>query len=304
MKIAIIGTGHVGSTLAYTLVEKGLCTHLLLANRNLIKAHGEALDLQHTLPFCQRAMRIDSCEITQVTDCDIVVLTLSVPLSEHITTRLQLAPANIHLFSHIVPTLAANNPASIFIIVSNPVDILTYYVNRLTALPSNKIMGIGTLIDSARFRALLSAEEKIHADDLRTYILGEHGPHQFAVFSHASAGGELIADSPKHRQLFDEVSDAGFEVFRQKGYTNFAIAAATCEVIQSIVYNDHHTLPLSTYFDEWLGIQHNCFSIPVVVGREGIIRHLYPDLNTQEREALKNTAQRMRNYLDAFLPDE
>jgi L-lactate dehydrogenase len=301
MKTAIVGIGHVGSTLAFTLVEKGLCNHLLLANRNLTRAQGEALDLQHTLPFCARGMQIEACPVEGVADCDLVVLTLSATTQGKLSNRLQLAEANIKLFKQVIPDLATRNPACIMLIVSNPVDILTYYVNRITPLPASRIIGIGTLIDSARFRALLSAEEKIHPADLRAYILGEHGPNQFPVFSHASAGGELIADNSAHRNIFNEVSDAGFDVYHLKGYTNFAIASATCEVIQSIVYDDHRTMPLSTYFDEWLGIRDNCFSIPVVLGKKGIIRHLYPDLNSTEKQALKKTATHMHKCFQQFL---
>ncbi|WP_305906954.1 lactate/malate dehydrogenase family protein [Methylomarinum sp. Ch1-1] len=301
MKIAIIGTGNVGSTLAYALVLKGVGNHLVLANRNITKAQGDALDLQHTLAFCQRPMQIESNAIDQVHDSDIVVVTASVPLSNEMSTRLELGPANVNLFRQLIPTLSQQNPRAIFIIVTNPVDILTYLTTQLSGFPATRVLGIGTLIDSARFRALLSVKEQIHPDDLRAYILGEHGPNQFPVFSHASAGGEQIIDNPTHREIFNEVSDAGFDVYKLKGYTNYAIAAATCEVIQSIVYDDHRTMPLSTYFDEWQGIQDNCFSIPVVVGRVGIIRHLHPDLNPREIAALKKTAALVKSNLQTLL---
>ncbi|MDR4520057.1 MAG: hypothetical protein MRK03_05575 [Nitrosomonas sp.] len=162
-------------------------------------------------------------------------------------------------------------------------------------------MGIGTLVDSARFRVLLSVEEKIHPDDLRTYILGEHGPNQFPVFSNAFAGSERIADNPEHRRIFQEVSQAGFDVYNLKGYTNFAIATAACEVLKTIVYDDHRTMPISTYFREWQGIEDNCFSIPVVVGRNGVIRHLQPRLNQIERDALEKTAKRVKSNINELL---
>jgi len=217
------------------------------------------------------------------------------------TSRMQLGEANVKIFKQMIPDLVQNNPDAVLVVISNPVDVLTYLVTQLAGLPPSRIMGIGTLVDSARFRALLSVEERIHPDDLRTYILGEHGPNQFPVFSNAFAGSERIADNPAHRKIFQEVTQAGFDVYNLKGYTNFAIATAAYEVLKTIVYDDHRTMPLSTYFREWQGIEDNCFSIPVVVGRNGIIRHLHPRLNQVEREALEKTATRVKANINSLL---
>lgn len=297
MKIAIIGTGHVGSSIAYAVVLKGLCNHLILANRNITKAQGDALDLQHTLTFCERPMTIESNAIDDVKDSDILVITASTTGKGQMIDRMELGPANVKLFEQMIPVLVRNNPLAIFVIITNPVDVLTYLATQLSGLPSSRIMGIGTLVDSARFRAMLSVEEQIHPDDLRAYILGEHGPNQFPVFSNASAGSEQITDNPSHRRIFQEVNQAGFDVYKLKGYTNYAIATAACEVIKAVVYDDHRTMPLSTYFNEWQGIENNCFSIPVVVGRAGIIRHLHPKLNHLEKTALKKTAKLMKKNI-------
>ena len=301
MKIAIIGTGHVGSSLAYAIVLKGLGNHLVLANRNVTKAQGDALDLQHTLSFCERPMVIESRAMDDVSDSDILVVTASVQEKGRMTDRMELGPANVTLFRQIIHSLAEKNPQAILIIITNPVDVLTYLATQLAGFPPSRIMGIGTLVDSARFRVLLSAEERIHPDDLRAYILGEHGPNQFPIFSNAFAGSERIADNVAHRRIFQEVNHAGFDVYNLKGYTNYAIATAACEVIKTIVYDDHRTMPLSTYFSEWNGIKNNCFSIPVVVGRAGIIRHLHPELNRQEKNALAETARLMREHITALV---
>lgn len=301
MKIAIIGTGHVGSALAYSIVLKGLCNHLVLAGRTLARTQGDALDLQHTLSFCERPMTIESSVIEDVRHSDILVITVSARRKEKMTNRMQLGKDNVKIFRQIIPILVHNNPDALLVIISNPVDVLTYLTAQLAGLPSSRVMGIGTLVDSARFRVLLSIEEKIHPDDLRTYILGEHGPNQFPMFSNAFAGSERIADNPGHRRIFQEVSQAGFDVYNLKGYTNFAIATAACEVLKTIVYDDHRTMPISTYFRKWQGIEDNCFSIPVVVGRNGVIRHLHPRLNQIERDALEKTAKRVKSNINELL---
>jgi L-lactate dehydrogenase len=303
MKIAIIGTGRVGSTLAYCLMLKQLCDHLVIAGRTGEKAQGDALDLRHSLAFCARPMRIEACANGDVGGCDIVVVTASVPVEGKIASRLQLGEGNAALFRQLIPLLAANNPDALLLILTNPVDVMTYAASRLSGFPPRRVMGVGTLVDSARFRTLLSRQEHIHPDDLRAYILGEHGPHQFPVLGNAQAGGELIGDTPAHRQLFSEVIDAAFHVYRLKGYTNHAIATATAMVIEAIAYDECRTMPLAVRFDEWMGIADNCFSIPVVVGRGGVVRPLHPELNERERQDLQAAAAAVKSAMDSLIPD-
>ncbi len=304
MKIALIGTGRVGSSIAYALVLKQSCDHLIIAGRSLDKALGDALDLQHTLAFCTRPMHIEACTNDQVKAADIIVITASMAIEgQQLTSRLQLGEKNVAIFRDLIPMLAANNPNAVVIIVTNPVDVMTYAATKLSGFPANRVIGVGTLVDSARFRALLSQEEHIHPDDLRTYILGEHGPNQLPILSSAEAGGERIRDTPRHRELFTQVVNAGFEVARLKGYTNQAIATATCMVIEAVAYDEYRTMPLATQFDDWLGYKDNCFSIPVVVGRQGIIRHLQPEISADEHQALGNAAQSIKNAIISLIPD-
>jgi len=304
VKIAIIGTGRVGSSIAYALVLKQTCDHLVIAGRSYEKARGDALDLQHTLAFCSRPMRIEASTNEQVTDADIIVITASVAADGQVfKSRLQLGDKNTAMFRELIPLLASNNPNALLMIVTNPVDVMTYAASKLSGFLPSRVMGVGTLVDSARFRTLLSQEELIHPDDLRTYLLGEHGPNQFPLLSSAKAGGELMRNTPRHRELFNQVIEAGFEVYRLKGYTNYAIATATCMVIEAVVFNEHRTMPLSTRFDDWLGIEDNCFSIPVVVGRSGIIRHLHPDMNDDEQQSLRTAAAAIKSTIVSLIPD-
>ena len=301
MKIAIVGMGRVGATIAFNIVIKGLCDHLILANRNVSKAAGDAMDLQHSLAFCQHSMQITSSSITDAKGADIVVITASVPMSTMVSSRMELGVVNVALFKELIPVIASNNPEAVLMVVSNPVDALTYLATKLSGFNSFQVLGLGTLIDSARFRVMLSQIEQIHPDDLRAYVLGEHGPNQFPVFSQAVVGSETINDNPLHRKIFDQVTEAGFKVYRDKGYTNFAIANAACEVIRTIVYDEHRTMPLCTYFDEWLGIMDNCFSIPVVVGRKGILRYLHPTLNDNEQQDLISNAIKIKDNISKLL---
>lgn len=301
MKISIIGLGRVGSTLAYTVMIKELCDELILVNRSPEVAIGDAKDLQHALPFIERQMIIDAGGIPETADSDIVVMCASGRTPKNMRSRLELGPANAKLFEQLIPALAKASPQAKLIIVTNPVDALTYYAIKLSAYPPSRVLGTGTLIDSARFRSMLSAEVGIHPDDLRAYILGEHGPSQFPALSLAQAGGEAIEDTRGRRRMFDQAVDAGFEVFRCKGYTNYAIAMAAALIIESIAFDKRHTMPISTLIDGYLGVRDVCLSVPVVVGREGITRVLQPDLNEPEIEAFRASAATVRKAINELL---
>jgi L-lactate dehydrogenase len=300
MNIAILGTGRVGSALAHAIVLKQLCDHLMIAGRSMSKARGDALDLQHALSFCPRSMTIEAGVIADVRHYDILLITLSIPAEATFNSRMQLGAGNAALFRELIPSLAVANPQAILVIVTNPVDVMTYLATRLSGFPPHRVVGVGTLVDSARFRTLLAQDLHIHPDDLRAYVLGEHGPNQFPVLSHAQAGGEPIRDTPKHRQLFHQAIEAGFEVYRLKGYTNYAIAAAACLVLESIIFDQCRTMPLATCFDDWMGIRDNCFSIPVVVGRQGVVRRLHPKLSAEEYQELERVAATVRESIDAL----
>lgn len=303
MKIAIVGTGKVGSTLAYCLVLKQLCEYLVISGRTSGMAWGDALDLRHALAFCPRPMQVDGCTNGEVSDCDIVVVTASVPSLAGSSSRMDLGLGNVAVFRKLIPMLAANNPKALFLILTNPVDVMTFAAQQFSGFAPERVMGVGTLVDSARFRAMLSHELNIHPQDLRTYVLGEHGPNQFPVLGNAMAGGERLGNTPQNRQIFEQVMNAGLEVYQYKGYTNHAIATAASMVIESIVYDENRTLPLSIHFDEWMGIQDNCFSIPVVVGRKGVVRALRPELDEAELLALQKAATAVKAGIQDLLPD-
>lgn len=290
MKIAVAGMGHVGMLVAYNIAVQGLCDHLLLVNRSLDKAHGHALDILHALTFTDRQVEVGACAYDEAKGCDIVVLCASVKLPEGSNSRADLAEGNAALFREIVPALAAGNPGAIFVIVSNPVEILTYLTLRLSGAEVSKVMGIGTIVDSARFRKLLSAQVGIHPDDLRAYILGEHGEHQFPVMSCALSGGERIDDTPERRQMAADVVRQGFDVFYKKGWTDCAVSMAATVVIRSIVDNECRTLPVCTLLSDYAGVDDVCLSVPAVIGRGGIRRIMQPDYSFQECRAFARTA--------------
>lgn len=290
MKISIVGLGHVGSTLAYSLVLQGLASNLVLVNRNFERARGDALDLSHALSFTEARGRVQAGTLEDTAESDIVVLTLSVPFRPPMTSRADLVAGNRPLYHEIVPRIAALSPQAILLVVTNPVDAMTWWALTHSGFPAHRVMGIGTLVDSARFRMELSDHYNIHPEDLRAYVLGEHGPTQFAAMSVATAGGEFIQDRDLAEDLLSRQAASAHEIMESKGYTNFAIASATALVIESIVHDRRRTIPVSVRVDNFFGVSGVCLSVPCVIGAQGIERILQPHLDDEEQAAFRRCA--------------
>ncbi len=303
MKVTIVGTGFVGASLAYVLVLDGLADELVLINRSAEKSRGHQIDLQHTSSFTRDPVNVISGEVSDSKDSDVVVFTASVPMNPNMSDRQVLSEGNARLIRELMPKLAEASPNAVFLMVTNPIDVMTWATLQVTDLPPERVCGIGTLVDSARFRALLSEELAIHPGDIRAYILGEHGASQVAAISVANVGGEPIdASLEVARRFAKETTDAGFEILKLKGHTNFAVAKATAVVIEAILHDQHRTFPLSVLLNGYCGIEDVCLSIPVVMGRAGVSRYLFPKLAHEEEVALRKSAETVRQTNQRILP--
>ena len=297
MKITIVGTGRVGSAIAFAVVMDPLASELLLLNRSRDKAEGDAMDLTHASAMRNSNMLIRAGDVADSTGSDVIIVTASAPFGAATNTRLQLANANTELFCEMIPPLAAASPEAIFLIVTNPVDVMTYATMAFSGFSPERVIGTGTLLDSIRYRALLSTELQIHSEDIRAYILGEHGDSQFAAHSLAMTGGERFYPSDTSRRMFAETVTMGYEVYRRKGHTSYGIALATMAILDSITYDLRHTMPVSTLINDYLDVQDVCLSLPAVIGRAGITRVLHPLLSEDEQAAFRRSAEAVRNTL-------
>jgi L-lactate dehydrogenase len=291
MKISIIGSGNVGSTLAYALVLQGLAQDLVLVDRSVERARGDALDLTHALSFQESFGRVRSGSVEDSAGSGLIVLTLSVPFRPPMKNRADLAAGNRPVFADLVPRLAALSPQAIVLVVSNPVDTMTWWALQDSGFPENRVFGVGTLVDSARFRMELSQHYGIHPNDLRAYVLGEHGPSQFAAMSVASAGGELIEDRALARELLERQEASAHAIVADKGYTNFAIASATAMVVDTIVHDRKRTIPVSVKLNDYFGVSGVCLSVPCVIGAGGVERILKPNLDPGEQTLFRRCAE-------------
>jgi L-lactate dehydrogenase len=300
MKVAIIGNGRVGNTIAYALVMRGLARKLLLVARSIESTYGDALDLRHASCFTQPA-DVRSATVETALDCDVVIIAASAKLpaeTSKLDRRLE-APANARLMKQIIPTLARQNPDAVFVIVTNPVDAMTQIAQELSGLPSARVLGTGTLIDTVRLRALLADRCKVHTVDIRAYVLGEHGDGQIAALSAATMGGAPIGlPEAELAALSKQARDAGTEVRKTKGFTNHAIASSVVMIVDAIASDSHSVLPVTTRLTNYLGVSDACLSAPCVIGRHGVEQTLDVRLNEEERRVFHLAADVARRVVE------
>lgn len=295
-KVSIVGVGKVGAAVAHAMTIAGFVDEIALIGRDRRRMDGEALDLRHASALLPRTMRISAGDVDDAADSDLIILTLSAP-STH-PDRRSRAVENGVAFRAVVSTLAKNSPEAVFIVVTNPVDALTWLTIAEANIDPSRILGCGTLLDSARLRLAISEELQIHPEDVRAYVLGEHDETQFAAASLASAGGVQIDDLSSVQEFLRRSVRTPGEIFDRKGYTNFGVAQAVTSIARAVALDERRTFPISTTVDGYLGISDVCLSLPCVVGRTGITRKLFPKLNQQEQEACRRSAESIRGTIE------
>jgi L-lactate dehydrogenase len=300
MKISIVGVGRVGSAVAFALVAEGLAEQLVLVSRTRASAEAEARDLTHASAFTTERAAIRAGELADTAGSDVVVLCASVPAHAGIASRDELAAGNARLFDQIVPPLAEASPEAVLLVATNPVDAMTYHALRLSGFPPGRVIGTGTLVDSARFRTLIAEELGMNPDDVRAYILGEHGASQFPALSMSMTAGLPFERGELAERMFRRTVEAGNEIMRAKGYTNYAVALAATLVIDSIAHDARRAMPVSTLIDGYRGARDVCLSVPAIIGRGGVLWRLEPPLTEEETAAFQRSAEAVRKTIEAM----
>ena len=299
MKISIVGMGRVGSSIAAALVSEELCKELVLVDLNRELMRAEAMDLQHAACIGGSPMQIREGDFAETANSAVVIVTASVSMPAGSTDRNAYVQGNSGLMRKILPEIVRYSPDTILLMLSNPMDTMTTLALQMTGLPWQRVIGSGTLLDTARWRAAIAAYTGVHSNDIRAYILGEHGPNMVPLVSSGNLAGEL-ADDPEHqRALAQQSMQEGADVFRIRGYTNHAIGRAAAMIVRAIVRDTRQTMPVSVWSDGYAGIDGVCFSLPCVIGRTGVQRILHPALSDDERDQLRASAESIRVTLDA-----
>lgn len=300
-KVTVVGCGNVGSTIAYALLLDGTPTDLALIDLNKEKAEGILLDLEHSLPFTSFTKLTASDNYAECAGSSIVIITAGKRQAEG-QTRLQLLEDNKKIFRDMIPKIAAAAPNAILIVITNPVDVLTYETLKASKFSPQKVFGTGTMLDTARLQFHLSEKLKIHPRSIDAYILGEHGDSSFPVWSSANVMGKPICEFADFSQkvadqCYTNTRDAAYRIIHDVGFTCYSIATATCELVKNIFADTHQVFPLSTLLQDYYGINDVCLSVPCVIGRNGIVQTLKIPLSDDEQKKLANSASLIKSLL-------
>ena len=310
-KITIIGSGSVGSTISYTLMIMGLANEICMIDINSKKAYGEALDIQQGTPFVTPC-RVYSGDFADAKDSDIVIITSGAARKPG-QTRIDLAQTNINILNSITPEITKYAPNATYIIVSNPVDVLTYVFCKNSGIPEERIIGSGTILDTARLRAKLSKTYGINERNVHAYVMGEHGDSSFVPWSLANISNVPIADCGKliirndgtfypdvdFEIIENYVRNSGARVILDKGATFYAVSASVCHICRSLIGGIDTPLTVSTMLHGEYGIDDVCLSLLNVVGRDGATSKLLLPLTDKEVEALHKSADYLKEIISS-----
>ena len=300
-KVAVIGTGFVGSSSAFALMESGLFTEMVLIDADKNRAEGEALDISHGLPFA-RPMKIAAGDYDDIVDAAIIVVTAGAGQKPG-ETRLDLVNKNVNIFKSIIPEIAKRNYKGILLIVANPVDILTYTAVKLSGLPENRVIGSGTVLDTARLKYALGEHLEVDSRSVHSFIIGEHGDSEIVAWSSTNVSGIPVNDFCELRGHFnheeamhriaDDVKNSAYDIIEKKGATYYGIAMSVKRICECIMRDEKSILPISSMMHGEYGISDICLSMPTVVGREGVETRVPIQLNEQEESALSASAEQL-----------
>lgn len=307
-KCAVVGCGFVGASCAFSLVESGLFSEMVLIDVNKEKAEGEAMDLSHGVPFT-RPIEVHAGDYPDLEGAGIIIIAAGANQKPG-ETRIDLVHKNIKIFQQIVPQITKYNSEGILLVVTNPVDILTYATLQISGLPRARVIGSGTVLDTARLKYLLGRRLGVDPRGVHAFIIGEHGDSELAVWSSAnisgvdlsefcSAGGMKLT-AEELDTLYREVRDSAYEIIDKKGATYYGIAMSVRRICESIVRDERSILPVSSLITGHYGLTDICMGVPSILGREGVERVLDIPLNAEENARLLKSAASLGEVLKSI----
>jgi L-lactate dehydrogenase len=308
IKIAIIGVGNVGATFAYALLGSGLASEIVLIDNNKKRAEGEAIDLNHAVPLTH-STRIWAGDYADCAGAAITVITAGTAQKPG-ETRLDLVQRNYSIFQSIIPQIVKYNPNGILLIAANPLDILSYAALKLSGLPANRVIGSGTILDTARFRYLLSQHAGVDPRSVHAYIIGEHGDSEVPVWSLANIAGMPLVeyckmncdkfDQEEYDHIFEQTRDAAYHIIELKGATFYGIGMGLVRICEAILRGQNTVLSVSTLIQDYYGINDVYLSLPCVIDREGVSKFLHLPLNDNEIAGLQKSAAVLKETIHSL----
>ncbi|MDK8180615.1 L-lactate dehydrogenase [Paenibacillus sp. UMB4589-SE434] len=309
-RVALIGSGFVGASYAFAMLNQGVASEFVIIDLNHKKAEGDAMDLNHGIPFASN-MRIWAGDYSDCKDADIVVITAGANQAPG-ETRLDLVGKNAAIFKKIIDAVMASGFDGIFIVATNPVDVLTYATWKYSGLPANRVIGSGTILDSARLRSLLSNELKVDPSSVHAVIMGEHGDTELPIWSHVNVGGMPLEDfqathgypsQEKLDEIFVNVRDAAYHIIERKGATYYGIAMGLARLTKAVLRNENSILSVSALMDGQYGLNDLYIGVPAVIGREGIRDIIELKLTPNEQLKFEHSATVMKQAIKSIFPE-
>ena len=308
-KVAIIGCGFVGSATAFALMESGLFTEMVLIDANKGRAVGEAMDISHGLPFV-RPMKIYAGDYCDIIDAAIIIITAGSNQKPG-ETRIDLIHKNVAIYRDIIFKIIEHNCMGILLVVSNPVDILTYVAQKLSGYAPGRVLGSGTVLDTARLKYTIGEHLKVDSRSVHAFIIGEHGDSELAVFSSAMVSGvpmDAFCEMRGHyhheraeERIAEEVKNCAYEIIEKKEATYFGVAMAVRRICEAIIRNEKSILPVSNLMCGEFGIEDVALSMPAVVGEHGVEEMVPISLDEDELKKLKASAEKLKQVLKEIL---
>jgi L-lactate dehydrogenase len=301
-KVVIVGAGRVGSTTAYTLMTNGTAGEVVLIDVDHERAVGEAMDIAHGVPFGGH-VKIEAGDYPDCAGADVVIISAGVAQRPG-ETRLDLVRNNVEVLKQIIPQITRYNQECVLLMVTNPVDILTYAMWKISGFPYQRVIGSGTSLDTARFRYNLGRYFEVSSRSIHAYIIGEHGDTEVPVWSLANIAGMRLADycavsglchdERELQTIFERVRDAAYHIIERKGATHYAIGAAVDSIVRMILLDEHAVVTLSSLMNGEHGVSDICLSLPTVIGRSGVVRVLELSLDAKELSGFRKSAESLK----------
>ena len=305
-KISIIGAGSIGATTAFALLQKGIAREIVINDINQEKALGEVMDLMHGSSLC-KPCNVTLGTIEDTKDSDVVIITAGLNQKPG-ETRLDLVDKNYGIFKDFIPKIAKASPNAILLVVSNPVDILAYMTYKLSGFPKERVIGSGTVLDTARLRSLLGKYFEIDGRTIDGFVMGEHGDSEFVPWSSLRVGtipvksfseqNSIEWDCETEKVIAEDVKNCAYEVINRKGATEFAVAVALVRIVEALLRDEKTILTVSTLLNDYCGVSDTYLSVPTIVGKNGVEKVLKVDFSDKEKEKFTSSARIMREYID------
>lgn len=306
-KVVIVGAGNVGVSTAFALINQGICDEICMIDLNEEKTYGEVLDMSHCMEYMNRNVKVRVGTYEDCENASIVIITASAPMPKDKNDRLSMLESSMKIMRSIVGNIMKHHFDGHMIIVSNPVDVMTYYAYKLSGLPSNQVMGSGTTLDTARLRFNIAKHLDVDPRSVNAFVIGEHGDSEMVPWSTVTVGGKdiysLVRDNEDKfpskypfEQILNETIRDGWEIFNRKGNTCYGIASSTTGLVKSILFNENKILPISTLLNGEYGEENVFVSVPTVVNHTGAREIVELNLTPKELEEFQASCKHMKSF--------